>query len=698
MPRHVLSAAVSALAILSAPVYAHHASAPDTGKAFEPRPVSQPLYDIQSPDADPERQRHYVIVTADDGTETKLFTETWLPAPKDGQVPPARMPVVLTLSPYATVGQLWDIGADRPIREALVRRGYAVTQAHMRGTGASEGCVQMGGPVDRDDGARIVEYLGRDAPWSDGNVGMHGHSQSGMSQFNVAISEDRARVKYLKAIVPGAPNTSQYAFVHADGVPFLLGPQGIWSFGQNGATSLGLLPTSGADVQDRLPRAVPLLPQRANCPTLVEPWLESSGDFSAHWSRRETRRDLHRVTAAVLLSHGISDRRVSVASISGVLDALPVTTPWAAVFGWWQHDMPNGRAHDGWRRADWDAMVIAWFDRYLKNLPSGVETWPRVQVQDSAGQWRSEDTWPRPAGEFGQLALSASADPDDPTGVLGAAAPTGASTYVEEPPATAAHPDDPPGTSLVFETAPVSDRLELSGEPVLDLWLMVDLPAANIAAKLEALGPDRKLTMPEARTNGLRSVRHLEPLHNGAVFVQEQGVDPPLNEPIRVQLRLRPTQLVVPKGGSLRLTIGGSPGLHDVLEALMLPIEGPHQPSGLPTRITVLHDCAHPSALRFTLPRRRPNLLNVREEDEADAPLASTPGALSPDASGGGLATAEVCGHPPSSPYAELGNRIEPVDERAKRDESEPIALVGIFDLLSLALLSVLALLRHFRA
>ena len=57
-------------------------------------------------------------------------------------------------------------------------------------------------------------------------------SQVGGSQFTVATSPDRARVRYLKAIVPSAPNTSQYAFVMADGAPFLLGPQGLYGIGQ----------------------------------------------------------------------------------------------------------------------------------------------------------------------------------------------------------------------------------------------------------------------------------------------------------------------------------------------------------------------------------------------------------------------------------------------------------------------------------
>ena len=474
---------------------------------------------------------------------------------------------------------------------------------------------------------------------------MQGLSYEGGTQFTVATSPDRDRVQYLRAIVPSAPNVSAYAFVMADGAPFWMGPELIYGLGQGVATSFGAFPSRGDYVADRAPRGVEHIASRAGCPPLFQPWTEGDGDFSTFWAERETRLHLDRVSAAVLLSHGIPDRRVSVASVSGVLTELPRTTPWAGVFGWWQHGAPDDRPHEGWGRTDWEAMVVAWFDRYLKDLPSGVERWPRVQVQGSDGRWRAETTWPRPDGEFGQLALAAN-------GRLGAGTTAGSSSYVEEPFATALAPQDPTGTSVVFETAPLDGALEVTGEPVLDLWLTVDQPAASIPAKLEALGPDGQLTIGEAVNVGIRSVRHLQPLHRGAVFVQPAGVDPPLSQPFRVQVRLRPTHLVVPEGGRLRLTIGGSPGVNDVPEELGLAVEGPTEPSGRPTRITILHDCAHPSVLRFTVPRLV-RWLDVRGA-EGPGPGAVHTGVPRSHASGAGLASGPVCGHPPAMPYAAL--------------------------------------------
>jgi hypothetical protein len=106
----------------------------------------------------------------------------------------------------------------------------------------------------------------------------------------------------------------------------------------------------------------------------------------------------------------------------------------------------------------------------------------------------------------------------------------------------------------------------------------------------------------------------------------------PTGTPLRVPVRLMPTDLVVPKGGRLRLTVAG---------ALASPRAS--VPSGTAATITVLHDCAHTSALRFVMPREKPAYLNVRETDEKAPKLASNPAPAKGLRDGGGLASAPAC-------------------------------------------------------
>jgi predicted acyl esterase len=391
--------------------------------------------------------------------------------------------------------------------------------------------------------------------------------------------------------------------------------------------------------------------QKPGCqPGVMLGMSDLSGDFTEFWRARDARLGVANVRAATLAPQGHLDDRVPSFAQAGFFDRLPPDTPRAGLFGVWNHEFPDRYAFASnpgpvdWERADWLDMVVAWYDRFLKGLDTGVEDWPVVQIQGTDGQWRAEDDWPNPGGEPGQLALG-------PAGALGARDPAGSTAYVEAMVETTVA-DYPPGTAAVFETPRLERRLEVHGTPVLDAWVSLNRPDAHLAAKLEVLGPDGEPTLALARAVGLRSARHLDPLVDGR-FVQERGRPAPVNQPVRIPLRFNPTSLVLPAGGSLRLTVAGSvmvnDGLHGVQNGLGAVIEGPSQPSLALTRVTLLHDCDHPSALRFEMPSGA-DLLNVREKDEpAGAVLADNRPYASPVADGG-IAMQSVCGHPPLAP------------------------------------------------
>jgi uncharacterized protein len=175
------------------------------GKAFVPKPLSKPIYGTQDPSVDPESQRAYV--ESADGTD--LYVETWLPAKKNGHKPPAKVPVILIMTPYVVQGQERYTEENPSFIEYMTSRGYAVAQHHVRGTGESGGCLEQTAANQIDDGAHVVEYLGK-APWSNGRVGMFGRSYDAETQISTAGFGPRKKLKYLKAMVPrqSAPNTT----------------------------------------------------------------------------------------------------------------------------------------------------------------------------------------------------------------------------------------------------------------------------------------------------------------------------------------------------------------------------------------------------------------------------------------------------------------------------------------------------------
>jgi putative CocE/NonD family hydrolase len=134
-------------------------------------PLSQPRF--------PETVRQVVDLPGWDGTE--LHLEIVRPDPK---VYPDLddLPVILEASPYH------DTIADRDgtrifpdpigLTGFFAPRGYAVAMLDLRGTGQSAGCLDHLGPNDALDLKHAVEWLAN-RPWSNGRVGMTGHSYVG---------------------------------------------------------------------------------------------------------------------------------------------------------------------------------------------------------------------------------------------------------------------------------------------------------------------------------------------------------------------------------------------------------------------------------------------------------------------------------------------------------------------------------------
>ena len=637
------------------PFGAAGSSAPDDGVAFDLPTLPAPKYGISPPSDNPEQTRW---VTA--ANETRLRTDTYLPKAREGNVPPAKLPVVMVITPYAQAGQ-----ADFPDDTMwLVEQGYAVTYAHVRGTGGSDGCMDQIGRHEADDNARFIEDAGELAPWSSGALGTQGMSQPGGHQIAAATSPDRDRLSSLKALVVGSPVAGFYEQWNHDGVPITL----------YGAASSTAYFGSFGSYFDTGEQAV----ERAECqPEILLGAGATSGDYTPYHADRDHVQGIGNLTTPILMWHGHNDRVVNSLTQSGLFDAIPGSTSKVGLFGVMDHENPDdyfgypriSSPRYDWERADWKPMVLAWYDHWLRGVDNGVDDWPEIQVQNTAGQWRTASEWPSVPGPRGQLALG-------PGGSLGATSPTASTTYVEGA-LEYAFPREttnyPPGTSAVFETAPLSAPLELMGLIELDVWVTLQVPDSHIAAKLEVLAPDGSRVIPEAWTVGARSARHLDPIVDGR-FRQAEQKDPPIGEPVKVTVRFDPNDLVVPAGGTLRLTIAGSAirttGLDRVTgqQGLYLPevggpgfpLYGPYQPSGVVQPVVVHHDCATPSMLRFTMPEKHSRLLNVREKDET-GPLTTTPRALPGTPDGGGLATQPVCGLGPTPCGNGLGcNRERP--------------------------------------
>ncbi|MDQ3756367.1 MAG: CocE/NonD family hydrolase [Actinomycetota bacterium] len=607
------------------------ASAPDAGRPFIVEMNSEPLYGIKPPAGDPAVQTKRLT-----SGDVELFLETWLPAPKDGHVPPSKMPTILVVTPYDFINDAEKEGLESPTtRDLMVPRGYAYTQLHVRGTGQSGGCQGFLDAQEAEDAALAIEYLGSEAPWANGVVGGWGQSYPGTSILAAATRQAERVRPYLKAIAVGQPAASLYSSDWIiDGVASTLWvPASQTVIAVEGPLIYGEDATRWADRKQRLCDA----PRFARA-------VNPGNDFTDYYQERETSAFIKNLETPVFMFHGHADLHpvpgAPPINQAGLFEQIPASTPKFGVFGMFGHEMPaydDMKVRKEWRRADFDNMRIAWFDYWLKGIDSNIGAWPTAQVQASDGQWRGEPDWPFTGGPVGQLALG-------PAGQLGATKPAGSTVYLEA--GTETSMGRVPGTYAVFEKT-VDGRLEITGQPVLDLWVELASVDGHVAARLETFDAAGE-PIPYGMSYGLRSVQHLEPLVDNR-FVQRRGIPAPLATPLNVRVRFQPTDLVVPAGGRIRLTIAGSvtvsPGLNMAGAGDIDPLLGDwSQVSGVVAPVKILHDCDHPSALRFLMPRADPDLLNVQEWDDLDLRATPTP---APVSDGDGVATAPVCGAGP---------------------------------------------------
>jgi uncharacterized protein len=118
-----------------------------------------------------------------------------------------RFPTLLVYNMYdaSAVVPNWNQTVSTEVADYL-EEGFAVMGANVRGTACSSGSLD---PLDAEqvgrDGAEVVEWIARQ-PWSDGAVGMFGHSGSGITQFYVAARNPAP----LKAVIPGAAPADLY--------------------------------------------------------------------------------------------------------------------------------------------------------------------------------------------------------------------------------------------------------------------------------------------------------------------------------------------------------------------------------------------------------------------------------------------------------------------------------------------------------
>jgi uncharacterized protein len=481
-------------------------------------------------------------ITLQDGT--RLGARLWLP--EGCELAP--VPAILEYLPYRKD----DAMARRDARQYgyFAGFGYACVRVDIRGTGVSDGilCDEYLAQ-EQDDALEVLAWIAAQ-PWCSGQVGMIGISWSGFNGLQIAAR----RPPELKAVITLCSTDDRYADdVHYMGGCMLAYDMLPWA---SNMFAYNALPPDPQVVGDRWREM--WLNRLENTPPYVEAWV-SHQRRDEFWKHGSVCEGYQAIACPVYAVGGWADGYTN--AVMRLLEGLSV--PRKGLIGPWSHSFP------------WDAEpgpsigflqeCLRWWDHWLKGRDTGIMDEPmlRVWMQDSVlpatyyalrpGRWVAEPAWPSSNVAAQRLYLSSDSQLAeahhsdarlDHAGSLlagmasGVWCPYGAAG---ELPADQRGDD---GRSLIFDSRPAAEPIEILGYPQVELDVSVDQPVALLAARLCDVAPDGASTLV---TYGMLNLTH----RDGHEL--PQPVEP--GQRYGIRLRLNAAAYRLPAGHRWRLAL-----------------------------------------------------------------------------------------------------------------------------------------------
>lgn len=473
---------------------------------------------------------------------TRLSARVWRPVDA-GRDP---VPAILEYLPY----RKRDGTAERDAltHPWFARRGYACIRVDMRGNGDSEGLMaDEYTPQELADAVEVIYWLAAQE-WCSGTVGMMGISWGGFNALQVAALAPEP----LKAIITLCSTVDRYANdIHYKG-GCLLNENLGWGATMWAYSSRAPDPALREDWREmwlqRL-KAEPFLPAI---------WLRHQR-LDAYWRHGSVCEDYAAIRAKVLAVGGWADSYHN--AVPQIVENIPGAK---GIVGPWVHKYPHFAVPEP--RIGFLQEALRWWDRWLKELDTGVENDPdyRAWLMDGVrpaswyaerpGRWIAEAKGATSHLPRRILHLTAAGLSDRPGPLAvrvrsphhcGMAAGEFCPIWLGPDMPGDQRVDD--AFSACFDSAPLPEDTDIVGAPRLRLRLSSDRPAAQVAVRLNHVHPDGASTR---ITWGVLNLTHRnghaapEPLEPG----QEHDVVIPLDH---IAWR-------VPKGHRLRVAISSA--------------------------------------------------------------------------------------------------------------------------------------------
>jgi predicted acyl esterase len=493
--------------------------------------------------------------------QVRVIEHEWIPLPDGGRLG-ARIwlpesaerrpvPALLEYLPYRKGDG--TVLRDAPMHAYFAGHGYVAVRVDMRGSGESDGLLEDEYlPLEQEDGLAVLRWLAAQ-PWCTGRVGIIGKSWGGFNGLQIAAR----RPPELGAVISVCSTDDRYA----DDVHYLGGCVLAWDMLSWGSTMLAYnaRPPDPAVVGERW-RAM-WLERMARTRPFVHTWLRHQRR-DGYWKQGSVCEDYAQIACPVLMVGGWSDGYRN--AILRFLANYP--GPAKGLIGPWGHLYPQDGAPGP--AIGFLQEAVRWWDHWLKGIENGVMDGPalRVWMQEAVpprtsyavrpGRWVGLERWPSPAVSPRRLYAAGGELGPNPSPRrerllhrgsllhgLEAGAWCGWGGPVDFP--GDQRPED--GLSLCFTSPPLTQPLEILGQPEVSVTVAADRPLALLVARLCDVWPDGASTL---ITRGLLNLTHR--CGHEAPRPLEPGRD------YQVRIRLDAIAYAVPPGHRLRLALSSS--------------------------------------------------------------------------------------------------------------------------------------------
>ncbi|MCG8436592.1 MAG: CocE/NonD family hydrolase [Pseudomonadales bacterium] len=556
----------------------------------------------------------------------KIAVLVSVPADIFGNPIPGPFPVILTQTAYRIdLGSL--LGSILPSQttlliggkdKAMIRRGYISVAVDVYGTGMSSGVSKLLGEEEQQAYSDTVDWI-TEQPWFDGNLGLAGTSYLGIATLLTAEQRHPA----VKAAFAEVPMGDPYRATVAPGGLLNANFINTWlTLTHTLSVSNDAALLSYPDHKDQINQAT------ADHVAAIDEWYlptinggldgddgiaTDDGDF---WAVRSALEDVDQINVPTFIIGGSNDifqrdqpllyERLK-NRVNTKLLILPGAHIQAILDGIVGHDNYFSRGAPGSQ-----ALLLKWFDKYLKGMNNGAENLPNVtqyvEGHEVFGNPRFDvsSDWPHPKLQPQRLYLrgDGSLTRDMPGN-------NEASHEMHEPQAPhvdiqrngdlvdgtvefadysecsasavqwslgldgllpkACHKDnrtvEEAQNALIFETGKLKSDTYINGPMQADIWMSATQPHAALAIRVSVVGKDGKATPVSTgiQSAAFRAVDEQRSRFIDGVMMQpwhpftRDSMQPLIpNQPVLVPVEIFPAAALVKKGERLRVSIAPS--------------------------------------------------------------------------------------------------------------------------------------------